>query len=80
MTFWIFLWKAFFIITVSAFAFMAVWVTIGGWHDIKELFHELSQRKQPDPTHANPPAEPPPSSRAEPDQTKPTPLDGRGLN
>jgi hypothetical protein len=46
MTFWILLWKAQFIVCLTAFAGMSVWVTIGGWQDIKSLFRQLDQEHQ----------------------------------
>ena len=41
MTFWMTFWQIVFIVTVIAFAGMAVWVTIGGYKDIKVLFEKL---------------------------------------
>ena len=49
---WVILWKVMLIGTVSGFACMAVWVTIGGVGDIKRLFarinaeHEQEERQQ----------------------------------
>jgi hypothetical protein len=42
---WISLWKAVFIISVSAFAIMAVWVTIAGAFDIKSLLKTLKDEQ-----------------------------------
>ena len=41
MGFWVFLWKAVFVLGVGVFAVMAVWVTISGWRDIRELFASI---------------------------------------
>ncbi|MBT3380002.1 MAG: hypothetical protein HN742_28995 [Lentisphaerae bacterium] len=38
---WMLLWKAVFILGVALFAGMSVWVTIGGFGDIKRLFARL---------------------------------------
>jgi len=43
MIFWILLWKAVFILGVMVFAAMSVWVTIGGYHDIKRLFERVEK-------------------------------------
>jgi hypothetical protein len=42
MEFWILLWKAVFIFAVLIFSCMAVWVTIGGYFDLKKLFRKLN--------------------------------------
>ena len=47
MTGWIVLWKAILILGVLLFGGMAVWVTIGGFRDIKRLFARI------DASHAN---------------------------
>ena len=47
MGFWMLFWKLTFIIAVSGFAGMAIWVTIGGFFDIKKMFKNL------DYTHMN---------------------------
>lgn len=44
MDFWILLWKAIFIVSLTVFAGMAVWVTIGGARDIKRLFRTLDEQ------------------------------------
>jgi hypothetical protein len=44
---WILLWKIVLVGGVSLFGAMAVWVTIGGFYDIKRLFAQLAEaRKQ----------------------------------
>lgn len=43
MEFWMLFWKITFIVTIIAFATMAVWVTIGGYIDIKRLFARLNE-------------------------------------
>ncbi|MCS1407944.1 MAG: hypothetical protein M2R45_01107 [Verrucomicrobia subdivision 3 bacterium] len=44
--FWILLWKGVFILTIWIFTGMAVWVTIGGFRDIKRLFARLKESDQ----------------------------------
>lgn len=46
MEFWTVLWKGVFIISVSAFAMMAVWVTIGGALDIRYLLRLLKEEHE----------------------------------
>ena len=46
MTFWMILWKTVFIVTVSAFAVVAVWVTIQGARDIKSLLAQIRQQHE----------------------------------
>jgi len=41
MEFWILLWKVVFIIAVIIFTCMALWVSIGGYYDLKKLFRKL---------------------------------------
>ena len=43
MEFWIILWKVVLIGGIGLFAAMAVWVTIGGFRDIKKLLKILRQ-------------------------------------
>ena len=43
MIFWIFLWKVVLISGVLAFAALAVWITIGGYRDIKRLFERIEK-------------------------------------
>jgi hypothetical protein len=45
MSFWIWLWKAVFVVGVAVFAVMAVWVTIQGWRDIRSLFGTLAEER-----------------------------------
>ncbi len=44
MTFWIWLWKAVFLVTLTGFSLMAVWVSIQGARDIKPLLEVLRGR------------------------------------
>ena len=46
MTFWIWLWKTIFIVATLLFGAMGVWVTIGGFRDIKLLFKRLNESHQ----------------------------------
>ena len=46
MTFWIVLWKAVLIGSVLLFGGMAVWVTIGGYFDIRRLFERMAQGEE----------------------------------
>ena len=43
MAYWAFLWKAVLILGLGVFAAMAVWVTIAGWRDIRELFRSIDR-------------------------------------
>ncbi len=43
LSFWIVLWKIVLIGALLLFASMAVWVTIGGYYDIKRLFARLAE-------------------------------------
>jgi hypothetical protein len=43
MLFWILLWKMLLIVGLLLFAVMAIWVTIGGYGDIKKLFEKIRQ-------------------------------------
>ena len=43
MSFWILLWQMLLIAGLVLFAGMAVWVTIGGFRDIKRLFEKIRQ-------------------------------------
>ena len=40
---WIILWKIVFVAGVSLFGGMAIWVTIGGYYDIKRLFARMAE-------------------------------------
>lgn len=46
MNFWILLWKSVFILSVSAFGLLAVWVTFQGARDIKSLFASLRRQHE----------------------------------
>ena len=39
---WAFIWKVVFIGVLSVFAGMSVWVTVGGWADVRKLLQRLS--------------------------------------
>ncbi len=43
MIYWIYLWKFVLIAAMTLFGCMAVWVTIGGYFDIKELFASIRE-------------------------------------
>ena len=43
MTFWVVLWKLVLIGGLGLFAAMAVWVTIGGFFDVKKLLKTLKE-------------------------------------
>ncbi len=44
---WALFWKYVFFVSVTVFALMSVWVTIGGFIDIKKLFADLiAERKR----------------------------------
>ena len=45
---WMLFWKGFFIITLVVFAVMSVWVTIGGYADIKKLFRKMEEANRED--------------------------------
>jgi len=47
---WETIWKTLFIVTLIVFSAMSVWVTIGGYHDIKKLLKSLSEAEQDDPS------------------------------
>ena len=46
LSFWILLWKIVLIGGLLLFASMAVWVTIGGFFDIKRLFARIAESHQ----------------------------------
>ncbi len=46
LQYWIILWKTVLIGGVSLFGAMAVWVTIGGYHDIKRLFAQMAEARE----------------------------------
>lgn len=39
---WALIWKVMFIVVLTVFAGMSVWVTVGGWADIRTLLQKLS--------------------------------------
>jgi len=43
LDFWINLWKIVFIVGVVLFGSMAIWVSIGGFFDIKRLFKTIAE-------------------------------------
>ena len=43
---WITLWKVLLVGGVSLFGAMAVWVTIGGYYDIKRLFARMAEERE----------------------------------
>lgn len=45
---WETLWKTIFLATIVVFAGMSIWVTIGGFQDIKKLFARLKEDETPD--------------------------------
>ena len=45
---WEILWKWFVILGVSAFGIVAVWVTIGGFFDVRRMFRELADQQEED--------------------------------
>ena len=45
---WETIWKTLFIVTLIVFSCMSVWVTIGGFHDIKKLLKILSETEGED--------------------------------
>ncbi len=52
---WALIWKVMFIGVMVGFAGMSVWVTIGGWRDIKSLLRKLKDDADDDPPAYNPP-------------------------
>ncbi len=38
---WALIWKICFIVVVTVFAGMSVWITIGGWQDVRALLRKL---------------------------------------
>ncbi len=43
MNAWMTLWKVVFVVSLVVFAGMAVWVTIGGFADIKRMFARIEE-------------------------------------
>ncbi|MFH1918306.1 MAG: hypothetical protein ABIP48_00250 [Planctomycetota bacterium] len=46
LDFWIVLWKIVLIGGLILFGSMAVWVTIGGYYDIKRLFKRMAENHE----------------------------------
>ena len=46
MSFWIALWKIVLVGSVLLFACLAVWVTIGGFFDVKRLFQRITEEHE----------------------------------
>ena len=46
MAFWLVFWQIFFVVVLVGFAFMSVWVTIGGYKDIRKLFARLDKQHE----------------------------------
>ncbi len=46
LAFWIWLWKIVLICSLALFGCMAVWVTIGGYFDVKRLFKTITESHQ----------------------------------
>ena len=46
LDFWILLWKIVLIAGCGLFGTMAVWVTIGGFYDIKRLFAQMAEARE----------------------------------
>ena len=49
MEFWRFLWQAVFVAALVVFAGMSVWVAIGGYQDLKQLFETLKENRDEKP-------------------------------
>jgi len=49
MKYWIILWQVVLVGGLLLFGAMAVWVTIGGFFDIKKLFRRIAERHQREP-------------------------------
>ena len=45
---WALIWKIMFILVLAVFAGMSVWITVGGWPDIKRLLEKLREKDEPD--------------------------------
>lgn len=43
---WETIWKTLFIVTLIVFSGMSIWVTIGGFKDIKKLLKSLSETEE----------------------------------
>ena len=46
MEFWILLWKTVFIVTISVYSVMAVWVTFQGARDIRSMLDDINDRHE----------------------------------
>ena len=46
---WTTIWTVVFVATIVVFAGMAVWVTIGGFQDLKAMFRDLKADREQDP-------------------------------
>jgi len=44
MEFWIFIWTATLVLGIAAFVVLAITVSIGGYHDARELLRKLETR------------------------------------
>lgn len=45
---WELIWKILFVTTLIVFSAMSVWVTIGGYKDLKSLLEQLDENDQED--------------------------------
>lgn len=43
---WMIVWKVVFIVVLALFALLSIWVTIGGFKDIRELFATMDAAQQ----------------------------------
>ncbi len=43
---WMTVWKVVFIVVLAMFALLSIWVTIGGFKDIRELFAAMDAAQQ----------------------------------
>jgi hypothetical protein len=46
LQYWIILWKIVLVGGVGLFGGMAIWVTIGGFYDIKRLFARMAEERK----------------------------------
>ena len=54
--FWILLWKIVLVAALVLFSSMAIWVTIGGFFDIKRLFQRIAESHQEETDSVEPPS------------------------
>lgn len=47
---WALIWKIMFILVLIVFAGMSVWITVGGWRDIRRLLEKLRGKDEHDET------------------------------